>query len=150
MKVGVLFPSRLEDPGEFLADARAMEAAGVDSVWLSDDAGGIEPMLALAAIAAVTNGLRLGLLQTGGVLANAEQQRRELSLQQLSRKRLVPRSERWKQVDAPVDGEAWSRTLATADDDSDGVIVPLVRGLLDMLRNPEEAIDRPDLILAQG
>ena len=29
MKIGVLLPSRFEDPGEFLADARAMEAAGV-------------------------------------------------------------------------------------------------------------------------
>ncbi len=37
MKVGVLLPSRFEDPGEFLADARAMEAAGVDSVWMEDD-----------------------------------------------------------------------------------------------------------------
>ena len=150
MKVGVLFPSRFEDPGEFLADARAMEAAGVDSAWLSDDAAGIDPMLALAAIATVTNALRLGLLQTDRMPANPEHHRRELSLQQLSRQRLVPRSERWKQVDAPVDGAAWSTTLATAGDDSDGLIVPLVPGLLDMLRNPEEAIDRPDLILAQG
>src|SRR5436853_3256368 len=126
MKVGVLFPSRLEDPGEFLADARAMEAAGVDSVWLSDDPAGIEPMLALASIAAVTNALRLGLLQTEAMPANPEQQRRELSLEQLSRQRLVPRSERWKQVDAPADGAAWSTTLATAEDDSDGLIVPLV------------------------
>ena len=150
MKVGVLFPSRFEDPGEFLADARAMEAAGVDSAWLSDDDAGIDPMLALAAIGAVTNALRLGLLQTDRMPANPEQHRRELSLQQLSRQRLVPRSERWKQVDAPVDGAAWSTTLATVGDDSDGLIVPLVPGLLDMLRNPEEAIDRPDLILAQG
>ena len=37
MKVGVLLPSRFEDPGEFLADASAMEAAGVDSVWMEDD-----------------------------------------------------------------------------------------------------------------
>src|ERR1700694_4314710 len=61
MKVGVLLPSRFEDPGEFLADARAMEAAGADSIWL-EDGDGYDPMLALAAIAAVTCKLRLGLI----------------------------------------------------------------------------------------
>src|SRR5207248_10855477 len=97
-----------------------------------------------------TKALLLKLLQTDRTPDNPEHHLRELSLQQLSRQRLVPRSERWKKVDAPVDGAAWSRTLAGAGDDSDGVIVPLVPGLLDMLRNPEEAIDRSDLILAQG
>ena len=62
MKIGVLFPSRFEDPGEFLADARAMEAAGADSVWFEESDEGLDPMLALAAIAAVTTDLRLGLL----------------------------------------------------------------------------------------
>src|SRR2546428_13379034 len=61
MKVGVLFPSRFEDPGEFLADAQAMEAADADSVWM-EEGGGHDPMLALAAIAAVTGRLRLGLI----------------------------------------------------------------------------------------
>ena len=59
MRVGVLLPSRFEDPGEFLADARAMEEAGVDSVWM-EDGDGYDPMLALAAIAAVTGTVRLG------------------------------------------------------------------------------------------
>src|SRR5260370_38457617 len=65
MKIGVLLPSRFEDPGDFFADARAMEAAGVDSVWLEED----EPhdaMLALAAIAAVTGQIRLGLILPEG------------------------------------------------------------------------------------
>src|SRR5438552_9234149 len=61
MKVGVLLPSRFEDPGEFISDARAMEAAGVDSVWMEDD-GGHDPLLALAAIAAVTGQLCFGLI----------------------------------------------------------------------------------------
>src|SRR5438309_11004289 len=63
MKIGVLFPSRFEDPGEFLADARAMEAAGADSVWMADLSDGLDPMLALAAIAAITSQLRLGVIE---------------------------------------------------------------------------------------
>src|SRR5438094_3680524 len=62
MKVGVVFPSRFEEPGEFLADARAMETAGVDSIWLQDQKDGLDPLLMLAAIAAVTSRLRLGLI----------------------------------------------------------------------------------------
>src|SRR5205809_3377257 len=62
MKVGVVFPSRFEDPGEFLADARAMETAGVDSIWLREQDVGLDPLLMLAAIAAVTSRLRLGLI----------------------------------------------------------------------------------------
>jgi alkanesulfonate monooxygenase SsuD/methylene tetrahydromethanopterin reductase-like flavin-dependent oxidoreductase (luciferase family) len=63
MKIGVLFPPRFEDPGEFLADARAIEAAGVDSVWLEERSDDLDPTLLLAAIAAVTSELRLGLIQ---------------------------------------------------------------------------------------
>jgi len=62
MKIGVLFPSRFEEPGEFLADARAMEAAGADSVWLEEGREGLDPWLVLAAIAAVGGSLRVGLM----------------------------------------------------------------------------------------
>ena len=157
MKVGVLFPSRFEDPGEFLADARAMEAAGVDSVWLEEGGDSLDPMLALAAIAAVTSQLRLGLLQQtpshfgsppspvwGGSGRGFD------TLEKLSRHRLVPTSERWRQVDVPADRDAWAKTLKDADSASDGVLVPMDPRLLDMLRHPHDAIDRSDLILAQG
>jgi hypothetical protein len=169
MKVGVLFPSRFEDPGEFLADARAMEAAGVDSVWLEEHSDGLDPMLVLAAIAAVTSQLRLGLLQTKPVEPN-----RVETLQQLSRERLIslvpssligqfpsphvgegqgggfPRPERWQRVEVPGDREAWADTLERAKNDADGVLVPMDPRLLDILRHPDEAIDRSDLLLAQG
>ena len=62
MKVGVVFPSRFEEPGEFLADARAMETASVDSVWVEAQGDGLDPLLLLAAVAAVTSRLRLGLI----------------------------------------------------------------------------------------
>ena len=146
MKVGVLFSAWFDDPGEFLADARAMEAAGVDSVWMEETGDGLDPMLTLAAIAAVTNQLRLGLLHTKPLEPN-----RVATLQQLSRERFIPpSSERWRRVDVPADRESWARTLEEPHTDADGVIVPMDPRLLDILRHPDDAIDRSDLVLAQG
>ncbi len=160
MKVGVLFPSRFEDPGEFIADGRAMEAAGVDSVWMEDD-GGHDPIVTLAAIAAVTGRLCLGL-----ILPNSSSAFETVSwkgfetLQHLSRHRgmvgvsqdskIVRPTEEWLRVDVPADREAWAKTLEQAQASFDGVIVPMDPRLLDILRHPEDAIDRPDLQLAQG
>ena len=154
MKIGVLLPSRFEDPGEFLADARAMEAAGADSVWMEDD-GERDPLLALAAIAAVTSQIRLGLILPGDSPSPARgggSGRGLETLQHLSRQRVItlPGAERWRRVEVPADREAWARTLAESEPDFDGVIVPLYPRLLDILRHPEEAIDRSDLMLAQG
>jgi alkanesulfonate monooxygenase SsuD/methylene tetrahydromethanopterin reductase-like flavin-dependent oxidoreductase (luciferase family) len=160
MKVGVLLPSRFDDPGEFLADARAMEAAGADSIWL-EDGDGYDPMLALAACAAVTGKLRLGLIvpdspsPSGGGSARGFE-----TLQHLSRLRavvgvsqggtIVSGTEKWRRVEVPADRDAWARTLEQARTDFDGVLVPMDARLLDILRNPEDAIDRSDLLLAQG
>src|SRR2546425_28852 len=196
MKVGVLFPSRFEDPGEFLADARAMETAGVDSVWLHDADDGLDPLLMLAAIAAVTSQLRLGLIpQYPSPLAGASQakspsplvgasqakspsplvgegrgggfdQRRIATLQLLSRNRVVVlespspargggqgggSSKDWQRVEVPADRDEWAAALARAErDGAPGVLVPFDPRLLDILRHPDDAIDRSDLILAQG
>jgi len=160
MKVGVLLPSRFEDPGEFLADARAMEAAGVDSIWM-EDGDGYDPMLALAAIAAVTGKVRLGLIlpdsrsPAGGGLGRSFE-----TLQHLSRERAIVGvsqgrkveigTEKWRRVEVPADRDAWARTLEQSHPDFDGVVVPLDPRLLDILRHPEDAIDRSDLQLAQG
>ena len=165
MKVGVLLPSRFDDPGEFLADARAMEAAGADSIWL-EEGDGYDPMLALAAIAAVTSRLRLGLIRSSTPRPNVELNRRMETLQHLSRERAITLlsslaveegqggglsgSERWRRVEVPADREAWAGTLHEAESDFDGVLVPLDPRLLDILRHPEDAIDRSDLLLAQG
>jgi hypothetical protein len=163
MKVGVLLPSRFENPGEFLADARAMEAAGADSIWL-EEGDGYDPMLALAAIAAVTGTLRLGLILPNGSPSPAGgggSGRGLETLQHLSRQRVITLvadgkggslsgTERWRRVEVPADREAWARTLEQAHPDFDGVIVPLDPRLLDILRHPQDAIDRPDLQLAQG
>jgi alkanesulfonate monooxygenase SsuD/methylene tetrahydromethanopterin reductase-like flavin-dependent oxidoreductase (luciferase family) len=160
MKVGVLLPSRFEDPGEFLADARAMEAAGADSIWL-EDGDGYDPMLALAAIAAVTGRLRLGLIVPDSPSPSGRESARGFeTLQHLSRLRavvgvsqgetIVSGTEKWRRVEVPADRDAWARTLEQARPDFDGVLVPMDPRLLDILRNPEGAIDRSDLLLAQG
>jgi alkanesulfonate monooxygenase SsuD/methylene tetrahydromethanopterin reductase-like flavin-dependent oxidoreductase (luciferase family) len=160
MKVGVLLPSRFEDPGEFLADARAMEAAGADSIWL-EEGDGYDPMLALAEIAAIPSQLRLGLitLNTPSSFSGGSGRGFE-TLQHLSRRRgmvgvsqagtIVNGTEKWRRVEVPADREAWARTLEQAGPDFDGVLVPLDPRLLDILRHPEDAIDRSDLLLAQG
>ena len=160
MKVGVLFPSRFDEPGEFLADARAMEAAGVDSVWMEDDGAGLDPLLSLAAISASAHQLRLGLIRQANLASNAEHERRVATLQRLSRQRavtgiaegstVIAGAEHWRRVEVPADRESWARTVERSEADGIGVIVPFGPRLLDMLRHPEEAIDRPDLQLAQG
>lgn len=57
LKIGVQLPGTVENAGDFLADARALDAAGIDSFWLNK--GGHEPWLLLAAIASVTGRVRL-------------------------------------------------------------------------------------------
>ena len=87
MKIGVLLPARFEDSGDYLADACALDAAGVDSLWLPDD--GFDPWLVLAGIAAVTG--RVGLAAPiSAVDARAPEllSRRIGTLERLSRGRL--------------------------------------------------------------
>jgi probable F420-dependent oxidoreductase len=71
MRIGVKLPARFDTPGEFLADGQAYEAAGADSLWLSDGmfrpAGhepvmtpGLDALTLLGALAAVTSRIRLG------------------------------------------------------------------------------------------
>jgi hypothetical protein len=57
LEIGVQLPGRFDDSGDYLADAWAMDAAGVDSIWLDDE--GYDRWQLLAAIAAVTGRARL-------------------------------------------------------------------------------------------
>src|ERR671934_919256 len=156
-KVGVLFPAVFDDPGDYLADARALETAGADSIWTFASTSGD---ILLAAIAAVTSRVRLGLLvetesEAAGLASRVE------TLQRLSRSRTAVGTvqhglvavgkppERWVIAAAPADRAAWQKTL-TIHASAAGVIVPQDPRLLDMLRRPQEEDDRADLVLSQG
>jgi alkanesulfonate monooxygenase SsuD/methylene tetrahydromethanopterin reductase-like flavin-dependent oxidoreductase (luciferase family) len=88
LKIGVLLPCRFADTGDYLADARALDCAGVDSLWLGD--GGYEPWLVLAALATVTGQSRLvAPLTVADGAAAAGLDLRMATLAQLSRGRTV-------------------------------------------------------------
>src|SRR2546430_7550599 len=150
MRLGFVSPPGSAARGDSPGVRRAIETAGVDSVWLHWDDGGLELVL-LASMAAVTSQLRLGLIAEGGRGAGFDQRQIQM-LQWLSRNRVVESSsERWQPVDVPSDRDAWAATLERAErDGAHGVLVPFGPRLLDILRHPEDAIDRSDLQLAQG
>lgn len=86
LKVGVLLPSHFEDAGDFLADARALDAAGADSLWIDGD--GHEPWMVLAAIASVTGRVRL-VAPVSAARAGAPLDADVRTLDRLSRGRLM-------------------------------------------------------------
>ncbi len=56
VKVGVLLARRPEELGEWLADARAFEAAGAAALWVDPaPESGLDPLALLAALAALTS-----------------------------------------------------------------------------------------------
>jgi hypothetical protein len=56
LEVGVLLARRPEELGEWLADARAFEAAGAAALWVDPDPEtGLDPLALLAALAALTS-----------------------------------------------------------------------------------------------
>jgi hypothetical protein len=160
LKVGVVFAAAFDDPGDYLADARALETAGVDSVWIPAATSGD---LLLAAIAAVTTRVRLGLLAATMDEAEALAERVQI-LKRLSRSRALvafdqgtmveirtPVSERWGRVAVPRDRAEWQQTLGSAEASGlTGVLVDQDPRLLDLLRRPLEEDDRSDLLLSQG
>jgi alkanesulfonate monooxygenase SsuD/methylene tetrahydromethanopterin reductase-like flavin-dependent oxidoreductase (luciferase family) len=88
LEIGVRVPRRFEDGGEYLADARALDAAGVDSLWL--DESGYDSWLLLAAIATVTGRVRLVAPVARGDDLTPERLRACVDmLRRLSRDRLV-------------------------------------------------------------
>jgi alkanesulfonate monooxygenase SsuD/methylene tetrahydromethanopterin reductase-like flavin-dependent oxidoreductase (luciferase family) len=88
VKIGVLLPARFIDSGDYLADARALDAIGVDSLWLPDD--GFDPWLVLAGIAAVTGRTRLAVsVSARDAEASEALARRLATLERLSRGRVL-------------------------------------------------------------
>jgi hypothetical protein len=175
VRVGVRLAGRPEDLAEWLADATAFEAAGVEAlvVELDPDAR-LDPYALTAALAVLTHRC---LLVTSPV-PGADQSRTLTTLAQLSRGRLrildadgavADRTEvallrpasgdpagaedqlRWCPAPAPESRAAWRSTLDEAiANGHDGIIVAAGPRLLDILRNPDEPGERLDLHLAQG
>jgi hypothetical protein len=129
------------DAGEFLADVRALEAAGAEMIGLRGN--GDEDWILLGAIAAVTHRLKVRLSRpdTTG------------RLEWITRGRVVvgePADERWVSISLPPDRDTWAATMREQEaTGATGVIVPWDPRLIDLLRNPEPE-DRSDLLMSTG
>ena len=144
IRVGVRF-SLSDDVGALFADARAVESAGVDSLWF--DAAGGDPYVTLAALAAVTWRARLVAKGAPGGTGRA-------TCEALSRGRLVvaeESGERWEHAAFPESKKAWrERRAAAAAAGVTGITLPNDPRLIDLLRNPDQEDDRSDLNIAVG
>ena len=134
------------DAGELFADAKAVEAAGADSLWI--DAADGDPYVVLAALAAVT--WRSRLVARG---APADTAARE-TCSRLSRGRLVVAEEleeRWTESPFPASRVAWDELRdASLAAGLTGVVLPNDPRLIDLLRNPDIVEARDDLKLSFG
>ncbi len=136
------------DAREMLADARALEANGIDAFWV--DASDADPYVSLAAVAAVTWRPRL-------IAAGAPHGTGRATCDALARGRLAvaeeleAAGERWTRVPFPDGVEAWQtlRREALAGGAA-GIVIPNDPRVLDLLRNPDRIDDRSDLNLATG
>ena len=147
LRIGVLMALD-RDAGELFADARAIEAAGADSLWC--DAKDCDPYVVLASLAAVTWRIRL---VARGAAAGAGRR----TCEQLARGRLVVAEEaertgeRWTLVPFPKDRAAWREARrAAAADGQTGLVLANDSRLIDLLRNPDQEDDRADLNIAVG
>jgi hypothetical protein len=141
-KIGVRLPASFDTAGEFLADVKALEAAGVDLLLLGD--GPLDTSLLVAAMAAVT--AKASLVQPDVGSGRLE------TLQLLGRGRLVEHLDGWLEEPFPESKAAWREALAAHEANGTvGIILGMDPRLLDLLRNPDLEDDRSeDLQLAQG
>lgn len=141
MKVGVVIPASIVDPGDFLANARALDAAGAEMLEVEGD--GESQWVVLGAIAAVTERIKL----------RAPSARNAELLDRLSRGRALvelPAGERWATISMPPDRASWAAAIQEQEAaGATGVIVPWNERLIDLLRNPDPD-DRSDLLMSTG
>jgi hypothetical protein len=135
------------DAGELFADAKAVEAAGADSLWI--DAVDGDPYVLLAALAAVTWRVRL---VARGALADVAARE---TCARLARGRLVVSEElseeRWTESPFPVSRVAWDELRsASLTAGLTGVVLRNDPRLIDLLRNPDIIEARDDLKLSFG
>ena len=147
------------DVGELFADARALESAGADSLWVlaRDDQ---DPWILAAALAATT--WRARLVVVGAIDRPATR----TTLDRLSRGRLVIGertgdtvaapdtegvSERWALAPLPAGRAEWKALRADREAQGfAGLVLPNGPRLLDLVRNPDVEDDRQDMKLAFG
>ncbi|OLB87942.1 MAG: hypothetical protein AUI15_28615 [Actinobacteria bacterium 13_2_20CM_2_66_6] len=141
IKVAVTMPAEIGDAGEFLADVRALEAAGAEMIGLESD--GQAQRILMGGIAAVTSRIKLRLESSEGAAV----------LERLSRGRTtigLPAGETWVSIPMPADRDSWARALGDQEAAGvTGVVVPWDPRLIDLLRNPEPD-DRSDLLMSTG
>ena len=143
--IGVRF-TLAGDSAEIFADAKAVEAAGADSLWI--DAADGDPYVVLAALAGVT--WRVRLVARGAPSGAAARE----TCAKLARGRLViaeETKERWTESPFPASRVAWDelRAASTAAGLT-GVVLPNDPRLIDLLRNPDIIEARDDLKLSFG
>ncbi|MDP9274544.1 MAG: hypothetical protein M3O99_02975 [Chloroflexota bacterium] len=147
------------DVGELFADARALEAAGADSLWVLARADQ-DPWILAAALAATT--WRARLVVVGAV----DRPETRITLDRLSRGRLVigERSaevvavpdaegvtERWALCELPAGRAEWKTLRAEREAQGfAGLVLPNGPRLMDLVRNPDVEDDRQDMKLAFG
>ncbi|MFG1704392.1 hypothetical protein ACFLIM_14465 [Nonomuraea sp. M3C6] len=169
-----MLPRPHDDPGEWLSDAVAFEAAGADALWMEHGAApSLDPVTLAAALAALTY---RSLLVVAAV-PDAAGAHALATVERLSRGRLALVADdggsraggvrtvlrladggyeeagagRWTPAAVPVGRPAWREVLRLAGERGDhGVLVPADPRLLDLLRNPDDPGGRYDLQLAQG
>jgi hypothetical protein len=147
------------DPGELFADARALEAAGVDSIWVlaREDQ---DPWILAAALAATTWRTRLvvvGAIDRVEALATLERLSRgravigERSADAIILPDAEGAAERWALCELPANRAEWKSLRAERQAQGfAGIVLPNDPRLLDLVRNPDVEDDRPDLRLAFG
>jgi hypothetical protein len=149
--VAVLLDADPYDVGEWLADAAAFEAAGVDELWLRyDDESPLDPCTLCAALAAVTHRARLVLHPAGDASPRTLE-----SLDRLGRRQVRGGRRRRGQavVHHPVPVQPGGVAGGARRRDRARRARRLVAGrarLLDILRNPDEPGERHDLQLTVG
>jgi hypothetical protein len=152
-----------DDVTAWIAQGAAFDAAGAHSLWLDlREHPELDPYVLTAALAAVTYRSRLVLLPADGETGGSK----ETTLAAVCRGRLVlgvqedddgydlgeeEAERRWEPVEFPDGRAVWRTALTEATERGvHGLIVPADPRLLDLLRNPDEEIDRSDLQLATG
>ncbi len=136
MKIAVVLPAHVDDAGDFLANVRALEAAGAQMIGVEGDPE--ERIVALAAVAAITE--RVGLLMTDSD---------PTSLRTLSRGRAAT-ADGWPKVGMPAGREGWAELLREQQAAGvAGIVVGWDPRLVDLLRNPDPD-DRSDLLMSTG